>query len=87
MRTRFLDVAAEDLDRIYAERSPASARRISDRIWQRIFALEQFPEMGRSGRVRGTREIIVDGYIISYLIEGDRSEVVILSAEPGARRR
>jgi plasmid stabilization system protein ParE len=87
MRIRFLGTAAEDLDRIYAGKSPANARLISDRIWQRLFALEQFPEMGRLGRVRGSREIVVDGYIVAYLVDWQRSEILIISAESGASRR
>jgi plasmid stabilization system protein ParE len=88
MRVRFLPVAAQDLDRLYAaHRDPASARRLSDRIWQAIFSLEHLPEIGRVGRVRGTRELVVAGYIVTYVVDRVRAEVLILSVEHGAGRR
>ena len=45
------------------------------RLFQVFFLKERFPDIGRIGRVRGTREFYVNGtpYVIIYrLLAGDR---------------
>jgi addiction module RelE/StbE family toxin len=46
--------------------------------------LEAHPRMGRPGRVRGTRELIVGKYVLVYRTAED---VVIVSVIHGARRK
>jgi len=38
----------------------------------------ELPNLGRSGRVAGTREMVVPGtpYVIPYRVQGDRLEVI-----------
>jgi plasmid stabilization system protein ParE len=60
MRVRWTTYAADDLERIcdfIAESRPESAQRVAQSVVERIGTLETFPQLGRSGRVQGTREI------------------------------
>ncbi len=61
MRVRWTTDAADDLERIcdyIAESRPESARRVAQSIVQGIAGLETFPNLGRRGRVEGTRELV-----------------------------
>ena len=55
------------------------------RIREQAHALRDFPSAGRPGRVRGTRELVIDRtpYIVAYRVRGD--EVFILRVLRGAR--
>jgi len=50
--------------------SPQAAITVDDRIRQQIDELMKFPEIGRPGRIKGTRELIVQRtpYIVAYRI-------------------
>jgi toxin ParE1/3/4 len=52
--------------------SPAAAAMVDDRIRLAIDGLAGFPEMGRAGRVRETRELVIPRtpYIVVYRIRG-----------------
>lgn len=58
--------------------SPRAAISVDERIRTRVQILAQFPEMGRLGRVEGTRELIVSGtpYIAAYVIVGDAVRIL-----------
>ena len=58
--------------------SPRAAVSIDDRIERCVEGLARFPEMGRVGRIEGTREIVVSGtpYIAAYRIAGDTVRVL-----------
>ncbi len=61
MRVRWTTDAAADLERIcdyIAESSPESARRIAQAVVEGVAALHTFPNRGRPGRVKGTRELV-----------------------------
>jgi len=47
-------------------------------IQEAVARLAEYPAMGRSGRVPGTRELVVVGtpYIIPYRVRGDRVEIL-----------
>lgn len=64
-------------DYIEAESSQAAIS-VDERIRTRIQDLAQFPEMGRPGRVEGTRELIVSGtpYIAAYRIFGNTVQIL-----------
>ena len=47
-------------DYIEADSSRAAAE-VDDRIEQAVDGLAEFPEMGRPGRVAGTRELVIAG--------------------------
>ena len=53
--------------------SPHAVIAVDDRIGSRIKDLLQFPEMGRPGRIDGTRELVINStpYIAAYRISGD----------------
>ena len=52
--------------------SPQAAIAVDDRIRQQIEELIKFPEIGRPGRIDGTRELIIQRtpYIAVYRIAG-----------------
>jgi toxin ParE1/3/4 len=79
---RSLDQLAEYI----AEDNPDAADATVTRLLRAADALGQTPEMGRRGRVEGTRELVVPGssYILAYEIAAD--EVWILLVCHGAQR-
>lgn len=69
-----------------AKDSPLAASRMAVEIIAACDRLEQFPERGRPGLRRGTREITtVWPFVIVYRVAG--SEVEILSVWHGAQSR
>ncbi len=52
--------------------SPRAAAMVDDRIEAQVEGLIRTPEMGRMGRIAGTRELVVSRtpYIAAYRIEG-----------------
>jgi toxin ParE1/3/4 len=60
--------------------SPRAAVSVDDRIEARVEGLAKFPEMGRVGRVEGTRELVIPRtpYIAAYRIAGDTVRVLRL---------
>jgi addiction module RelE/StbE family toxin len=69
-----LDSEAEHI----ARHNPQAAARIVMAIQEAVARLAEYPAMGRSGRVPGTRELVVVGtpYIIPYRVRGDRVEIL-----------
>ena len=62
MHLRFSDTAEKDLDKIYYDRiegNPKNAQRMVDNLLTAAYQLENFPLMGREGRVSNTRELSV----------------------------
>ena len=82
MRIRWTEPADRDLAQIadYLEKhgSDAIARRIAFSIYERVAALAQFPEQGRTGRKSGTRELVLSGlpYLAVYRLEGNAIEIL-----------
>jgi len=66
--------------------SPKAAVKVDDRIERQVEFLEQFPEMGRPGRLEHTRELVIQRtpYIVAYRIAGD--VVMILRVLHGAQQ-
>jgi addiction module RelE/StbE family toxin len=66
-------------DYIEAE-SPRAAVSVDARIQACVENLRQFPEMGRPGRIEGTRELIISRtpYIAAYRIVGDTVRILRL---------
>lgn len=58
--------------------SPRAAVAVDDRIEARVEGLAQFPEMGRPGRIEGTRELVIarTPYIAAYRIIGDTVRIL-----------
>lgn len=65
---------------------PAAAVAVCEEIDRGVAMLAEFPNMGRLGRLPGTRESVVNGtpYIAVYRIEGQT--VAVLRVLHGARR-
>jgi toxin ParE1/3/4 len=58
--------------------NPKAANRIANALLEAVERLADLPNLGRPGRVAGTRELAVPRtpYIIPYRLRGDRLEVV-----------
>ena len=55
-----------------------AANRIASTLLESVERLAELPNLGRPGRVAGTRELVVPGtpYVIPYRLRGDRLEVI-----------
>ncbi len=87
MITRWTPTAAQDLQDVHeyiAADNEDSAVATAARILAGVDALVMHPHLGREGRVRGTRELVVPPYVIAYRIAKDAVEVT--AALHGARR-
>lgn len=86
------DRAARELEAIHAyiaRDNPRAADRVIRSLRERIRRMADidFPEMGRQGRLPGTRELVHPPYIIVYYVERATNRLTILSVRHGARRR
>ena len=65
MRVRWTESAARDLaticDYIEEHDGAEAARTVALRIYARSSSLPQFPHVGRPGRKKGTRELVIYG--------------------------
>jgi toxin ParE1/3/4 len=73
--------AIEDMASLYAyivEDNPAAAQRVLLGIIRNIETLAEHPNMGRPGRVAGTRELVVPRtpYIVPYRVRDNRVQVL-----------
>jgi toxin ParE1/3/4 len=61
-----------------ARDNPAAANRIASVRLDAVERLARLPNLGRPGRVAGTRELVVPGtpYVIPYRLRGDRLDVI-----------
>ena len=61
-----------------ASDNPNAANRIAATLLKAVERLAELPNLGRPGRVAGTRELVVPGtpYVIPYRVRGDRLEVI-----------
>jgi toxin ParE1/3/4 len=81
--------ASEQLTAAYdfvVEDNPSVAEKQVEMILRAVEQLVDFPEMGRPGRVNGTRELVIPGtpYIVAYRLND--ATVRILALLHGARR-
>ena len=58
--------------------SEQNAAFVAKRILEAVDLLQRHPEMGRPGRIVGTRELVVPGtpYIIPYRVRRERLELI-----------
>ena len=61
-----------------ARDSEEMAAVVASRILKAIDLLQNQPEMGRAGRVLGTRELVVASYVIPYRLRHGRLELVAI---------
>ena len=81
MKINWSGSAIKDLEalRVFiARENPDAAAEIALRIVNSVDILDVFPAAGRSGRVTGTRELVVAGtpYLVPYRVQRDRIEVL-----------
>lgn len=81
MRVRWLRAALRNLDEeatYIAADDPKAAQLVVQRILQAVATLAEHPEIGRPGRVPGTRELVVarTRYLIPYRVRGDAVQVL-----------
>ena len=88
MRVRWTTDAADDLERIcdyIAHERPEAARRLAFDVLNAIEGLRTFPNRGRSGRVHGTRELVLTRPFLA-VYEVHEEEVQVLRILHGARQ-
>ena len=61
-----------------ARDDPNAAKLVVDRIRAAVSGLALHPELGRPGRIRGTRELVVPRtpFVVPYRIAGDRIDIL-----------
>ena len=61
-----------------ARDDPKAATRVAGSLLEAVGRLAELPNLGRPGRVAGTRELVVPGtpHVIPYRVRGDRLEVI-----------
>ena len=81
MIIRWTPTALRDLESLHeyvAEDGLPAAAATVERILSGIEALSRHPDMGRKGRVPGTRELVITPYIVAYRTKGTVLEVVAI---------
>lgn len=89
MKIVWTELARQDLREIFtyiAEENPKAAKVLLSKIKDRVAVLENNPEIGRTGRVEGTRELVLIGmqYIFPYRVKNQ--QIQILSKFHAARQ-
>ena len=67
-----------DLRAYIASENPGAAARAATTLLAAVDRLAAMPNLGRPGRVSGTRELVVPGtqYVIPYRVRGERLEII-----------
>lgn len=80
MRLVWQPSARQDRERIYRfiyADAPKSARQLDLKFRQAALGLIDYPQQGRSGRMTGTRELVVHpSYILVYRVKPDLVEIL-----------
>lgn len=75
--------AVDDRERIFdfvAEHSPTSAVALDNEFIDAVQRLNQFPALGKPGRVMGTRELIVrENYVVVYEWSEEIDQVLVVA--------
>ena len=88
MKIRWVRLALDDLrkiDTFISKDNPAAAKKVLTLIWETTRLLKEQPQIGRPGRVAGTRELVISNtpFIVPYRVISD--EIQILRIIHGAR--
>ena len=72
------NIELEAISNDIARDNPAAADAVELRILTSVEHVGEFPEAGRTGRVKGTREVAVVAYpyVVVYRIKGDEVQVL-----------
>lgn len=67
--------------------SPNAAARVAERIRRRVIDLRDHPEIGRPGRVIGTRELVITDtdFLLIYVVDNDTT--ILLTVVNGKQDR
>ena len=89
MKLRWTRLASSDLESAHdyvAQDNPAAADDLIEQIVSAVELLQRQWQMGRKGRVPGTRELVITGtpFVVAYRVR--RDQVEILAILHGARR-
>jgi toxin ParE1/3/4 len=87
MVVRWTATALRDLGALHdyiAGDSPAAASKTVETMLSVIARLERHPEMGRTGRIGGTRELVVTPYVVVYRTR--RTVIELVAIIHGARK-
>lgn len=89
MRIEWKETAREDARQIVAyiaQDNVTAAFDVLDEIERQVGQLEAHPKLGRAGRVKGTRELVISRtpYIVAYRI--DDEQLFIVRVLHGARQ-
>jgi toxin ParE1/3/4 len=81
VRLVWTTLAVQDREQIFdyiALDSPSAALAVDGALSNRLNLLKEFPEIGRPGRVEGTRELIVQGtpFIVAYQVRKDSVRIL-----------
>lgn len=84
---RWTPTALHDLESLHdyiSQDHAAAASAMIDSLLAGIAALGRHPEMGRTGRAAGTRELVIAPYVVAY--RARRTAIEVLAIIHGARR-
>lgn len=89
MKIVWTKLALQDLNQVWnfiAADRPQAADDMMERLGQAVAQLLAYPNLGRPGRVRGTRELVIMGtpYLVPYRVK--KKHIEILAVLHGARR-
>ncbi|MDQ6976323.1 MAG: type II toxin-antitoxin system RelE/ParE family toxin [Mariprofundaceae bacterium] len=81
MKIKWLKTALMNLDQeaeYIVKDNPVAAAKMVEKIIHTVGLLSSNPSIGRTGRIHGTRELIIDNisYIIPYRIRGNNVEIL-----------
>jgi toxin ParE1/3/4 len=81
MRLRWTTPATNDLYHIIQhiqQDNPDAASKVAETLYDGCSSLENFPHLGRKGRIAGTRELIYSGlpYIVVYRVYDQVIEIL-----------
>jgi toxin ParE1/3/4 len=82
-------LAARNLRAVYdyiAMENPVAAEALADRIVSSVEMLEQYAQMGRAGRMEGTRELVIAGTPFVVIYRVGREQIDVLAVFHTARR-
>jgi toxin ParE1/3/4 len=80
MTVRWSPEAAADFAAIVEyirKQNPSAAERVARKIYEGVAALASFPNQGRSGRIKGTRELVFSPlpYVAVYRVKDEAVEI------------
>lgn len=89
MKIVWTEPARQDLRQVFiyiAKDSPKAAAKVLSLIKERTVLLQDNPHLGRTGRVDGTRELVITGspYILPYRLK--ENQIQILAVFHSARQ-